>query len=73
MPSHRATLTEGETNMPNLVNLWALYYAPYPERRARMRRHLRQQTTDTAPRGRGHKAHRRVDALLRQPLERLME
>ena len=56
----------------NLVNLWALYYAPYPERRARMRRHLRQQYVDTAPRGQGHKAHRRAEALLCQAFQRLM-
>ena len=61
------------SNLTNLVNLWALYYAPYPERRVRMRRHIRQQYVDTAPRGRGHKAHRRVDALLCQAFQRLME
>ena len=64
----------GRTMNPyNLVNLWALYYAPYPERRARMRRHLRQQYVDTAPRGQGHKAHRRAEALLCQAFQRLME
>ena len=38
----------------------------------RMRRHLRQQYVDTAPRGRGHKAHRRVDELLCQQFHQLM-
>ena len=56
----------------NLVNLWALYYAPYPERRARMRRYLRTQSADLAPRGRGHKAHRRAEALLCQQFHQLM-